>query len=235
MPESSILLKQHARIHSKLVVTFEKLASIVTQNYLWFIFVPIVFWGLTSTGLIGVSPSRDLASLALPENSEWSEEKNSVEAFFGNSEDTNLLRTTNIGQYLHLIVTTKNDSNLLTADAWSETLQAEQRIRESFISYGQNVSLTFEDLCTKWRGKCFPTLIPVRPDFITSLGSFVQRLPSFLSLNNITFPYFLPSMEFYIGYNLGEPRFRTDGILESTRAISIYYLLDSKNETSRER
>ena len=229
----------HRNFHFYFVLLFENLAALIFRFYWLFILVPVLLTSFSIPGLVKLIPSHDSNILMLPDKGNWNDEKKSVDEYFGKKDDGSeelfdVFRATQLGQYLNILVTSNNnESNILKSKVWSSIVNLNEEITNLAVKDGNESStFTYQDICLKWKGKCFPALYPISPDTITMLGSAIQMLPKFL---NISAPDFVPAMKFYIGYNLGKPKFNEKGILISAKSITLYYWLQNDNEKHQQR
>ncbi|XP_069116344.1 patched domain-containing protein 3-like [Argopecten irradians] len=167
---------------------------------------------LFGVGILYVESETDTEILYTPRGARVYKDKAHLEKIFTDKSGSNFYPRGIIGlnKECHVIIQTKNGSNILTPSFLEEIKRVDAFVRN--ISESENAtSSTFSDVCALRNGKCV-----VSGDFL-----FTENFKSHLLAKNITFPIFSRSV---ISTNFGDV-ISSNGTLEFSSMVFLRYYL----------
>ncbi|XP_033734658.1 patched domain-containing protein 3-like [Pecten maximus] len=200
---------------------FEIYGRLVSRYPMVIIFVCLlVNCLLFGLGILNLESETDTEVLYTPRGARVYNDKMDLDKIFTDKSDSNFYPRGIIGlnKECHVIVQTKNGSNILTPSYLEEIKRVDTFVRN--ISQTKNATISaFSDVCALRNGACV-----VSGDFL-----FTENFKKHLLAKNITFPVFSRSI---ISTNFGDVR-SSNGTLEFSSMVFLrYYLRQNTIEAS---
>ncbi|XP_076034549.1 patched domain-containing protein 3-like [Oratosquilla oratoria] len=204
---------------------FYRLGEVIARHTGYFIIIPIFLSAILATGFQRIRYEDNPEYLFAPTNGGGRDERLLIESHFSMNFSSNFdpSRITRTGRFARFIVLAHDNGTLLREDVWDEIMMLNELVHEVKITFDEQ-TYRYDDLCAITRGSCYENNVLDIHELIPEVlnGTFKLTYPTMFNPN--TFELYLFPL-FFGGVNVTE-----NGILESARALSIMYWLNTNSE-----
>nr|XP_040578462.1 LOW QUALITY PROTEIN: patched domain-containing protein 3-like [Lepeophtheirus salmonis] len=224
-------------IDDSLKFIFSEVGIIVGKHPGYFVIIPLLLTALAATGFQRLHFQSDPEYLFSPSDGESHYERKVLETYFNtNYSDFEPSRSSRVGRFGKLIISSKDNGSILRMKIWEE-IESLNFLIENFEVFSlkecdevkSSMKLNFKDLCASHQGKCWRNKI-------LDLGKHITEIES--KEIKLTFPLWFDP-ETFQGYTFnfffGGVILRNDSTIKSVTAVSLFYFLNSQTSKDIER
>ncbi|XP_070560683.1 patched domain-containing protein 3-like [Ptychodera flava] len=142
-------------VESRLGKVFYRYGNFIGRNPIPFLIVPLFVAAALTAGMAFFKQDTDVEYLFTPENSQAMKDRDRAEELFplNDVDEFQPLRQNRQGRFGRLIVTAKDNDNVLRENVFSEILKIHDYVLEINATDDGKIC-QFDDLCGKWDGTC---------------------------------------------------------------------------------
>ncbi|KAK8396858.1 hypothetical protein O3P69_005078 [Scylla paramamosain] len=205
--------------------TFYRLGYMIACHFGYFIIVPIFLTAILATGFQNIRYEDDPEYLFSPTTGFARRERAIIEEnFFLNfSSDFHPSRMTRLGRFARLIIMARDEGTILRTDVWEDIKKLDTLVQAVSLEFDDR-TLTFKDVCAIWDKKCYENTVLDLYDLMPEVEAKELNLTYPFMLNPKTFEPFLFS------HYMGGVNVTDYNVMESAKALSIFYWLKNNNE-----
>lgn len=206
--------------------TFHRLGRLIAGHYGYFIIVPVFMTAILATGFQNIRYEDDPEYLFSPTTGFARNERAIIEEnFYMNfSSDFHPSRVTRIGRFARFIIMAKDGDTIMRTAVWKDIKKLDELVHSVTLKLGDR-SLLYDDLCAIWNSKCYENNVLDLYDLMPEVEAGEYNLTYPIMLNPNTFEtYVFP-------HYLGGVNLTDDNVIESVKALSIFYWLRHTTET----
>ncbi|XP_023933054.1 patched domain-containing protein 3 [Lingula anatina] len=214
---------------------FYRHGAFLARHPFFFFLVPLLLAIVLSTGMNHFTQVYDIEYLFTPENGRGKLERTTVEHLFptNTTKNFNAHRLNREGRYSRLIITAKDDGDVLREDILRQVLEIDKTVNNISVD-----GYKFIDICGRWEDACAvtnPFLVALNYNASNirgvSLSYPTYDMPIRVPIPNT--PYlrtvFLP---LFLGGSLGGADVDEEKKLQESKAIQLVYYLDETGNGS---
>lgn len=205
--------------------TFHRLGRLIAGHYGYFIIVPVFITAILATGFQNIVYEDDPEYLFSPTTGFARNERAIIEQnFYMNfSSDFHPSRVTRIGRFARFIIMAKDNDTIMRTAVWKDIKTLDELVHSVQLKLDDRV-LQYKDLCAIWDSKCYENNVLNLHDLMPAVENGSQKLSYPIMLNPLTFEtYVFP-------HYLGGVNLTDQGIIESVKALSVFYWLRNSND-----
>jgi len=128
-----------------------------------------------------------------------------------------------------VIITSKNETNILKSEIWSQIQAVDDLIQNQTIHY-EGQSFQYKDMCSKWLDSCHQNDILELGDMLQEFEAGKTKIGYPVGLNPNSFKV-MPTGHFLGGIELTPDK----SDLESAKSVLLYYFVKSKTASDVEK
>lgn len=232
----SMPTKNHAReftfsncfnvLNLALSKTFYKIGYIVGKYPSYFLIVPFFISILGLSGFQRIHLENDSEFLFIPSDSNTKVAINTLETLFP-TNSSHLFDPTRIARakyFAKLYIRAKDGGTMFRRNVWEEVVLLDKLVQNITVEW-DGKDYRYQEMCGKWQGQCFENNIYRLNDLIPEMEDNKMWISYPINL----FPLILPM--FFGGVEVN----KTDGVMESAKAVFTTYWLAKDDWKQKER
>lgn len=196
---------------------FEKLGWVVGSYPVWFFIIPLIVSASLGGGFYFLKDreDNDIERQFTPRNGPSKVARDFVKNNFPYDDFTfSSQRLHSEGNYASVIALSKDESNVLTKEAFEDIIQLNNKVISLHVDQRQ---LRFSNLCARINGDC------VSNDILEMIEYNASRIEQ----TNISYPlHTLNSRPHFLGSAIGGVKKNVKGLVNSAKAVKLFYFLE---------